>query len=85
MEVLARAMPKHESGDRVVVTRLMLKLMSTEQPNYIIGAAAKIHPTTLSQYARGQKEISSKHLIALCKLFECEPDELLGEQEVEIA
>lgn len=78
-------MSKARSGDRVVITKLMLKLLSVEQPNYIIGAAAHIHPTTLSHYARGRREISSRHLVALCKLFECEPDEILGEVEVEIA
>ena len=68
-----------------MVTRLMLKCMSVQQPNYQIAAAAGLHPTTLSQYSRGKKDISAKHLIALCRLFECEPDDLIGTIEVEIA
>lgn len=75
---------KHKSGDRVVITKLMLKLQTSSAPNYVIGAACHIHPTTLSRYARGQVDISSKHLIALCKLFECEPEEILGTITVEI-
>lgn len=76
---------EHKSGDRVVVTKLMLKLQTTSQPNYIVGASCGIHPTTLSYYARGIRPISAKHLIALCKLFQCEPDELIGSVTVEIA
>lgn len=75
----------HKSGEKVVITKLMLKLQTTSQPNYVIGAACGIHPTTLSFYARGIKPISAKHLIALCKLFECEADELVGNVTVEIA
>ncbi len=75
---------EHKSGDRVVITKLMLKLQTTSQANYVIGASCGIHPTTLSLYARGQKDISPKHLIALCKLFECEPEEILGDIVVEI-
>lgn len=77
-------MPKTRPGERVVITKLMLKLMRVEQPNYQIAAAAHIHPTTLSQYARGQKPISARHLIALCKLFACQPDDLIGDVEVEV-
>jgi hypothetical protein len=76
---------KPGSGERVIVTKLMLKLMSTDVPNYVVAAAAKIHPTTLSLYARGKKPISAAHLIALQRVFECEPDDLIGEIEVEIA
>lgn len=75
---------EHKSGDKVVITKLMLKLQTTSEPNYVVGASCGIHPTTLSQYARGNKDISPKHLIALCKLFQCEADEIIGNVEVEI-
>lgn len=72
-------------GDRVVVTKLQLKLQAQKQPNYIVGAACGIHPTTLSFYARGIKPISVKHVAALCELFECDPEDILGTIEVEVA
>jgi transcriptional regulator with XRE-family HTH domain len=68
----------------VTITRLMLKLQQIEQPNYQIAAAANIHPTTLSEYARGKKPISAKHLVSLCRLFSCEADEIIGNIEVEV-
>jgi DNA-binding Xre family transcriptional regulator len=73
------------SGTRMRITRLRYKLLSIEQPNYEIAAAAHIHPTVLSDYAQGKKDISVKHLRALCDLFECEPEEIMGTIEVEIA
>lgn len=77
-------MPVHKTGDRVVISKLMLKLQSISRPNYKIAAALDIHPTTLSLYARGKKDISAQHLIAMCKFFECEPEDILGNIEVEI-
>lgn len=77
-------MPAPKTGDRVVITKLMLKLQSISRPNYQIAAALAIHPTTLSLYARGKKDISASHLITMCKFFECEPEDLLGNIEVEI-
>jgi hypothetical protein len=72
-------------GDRVVVTKLQLKLQAQRQPAYVVGAACGIHPTTLSFYARGIKPITAKHLVALCQLFECESEDILGTIEVEVA
>lgn len=72
-------------GERVVITKLQLKLQAQSKPAYIVGAACGIHPTTLSFYARGIKAISAKHLVALCELFECEPEDILGTIEVEVA
>jgi hypothetical protein len=74
-------------GDRVVITKLQLKLQSQNEPAYVVGAACnpRIHPTTLSFYARGIKPISAKHVVALCQLFECEPEDILGTIEVEVA
>ena len=73
-----------EVGDRVFITKLMYKLLQCSEHNYIIAAAARINPYTLSRYARGHQPISAPHLIALCRLFECEPEELIGEMEVEL-
>lgn len=72
-------------GERVVITKLQLKLQAQNQPAYIVGAACGIHPTTLSFYARGIKPISAKHVVALCELFECEAEDILGTIEVEVA
>lgn len=75
---------RHDIGDVVTITKLRLKLSQISEPNYVIAAMAHIHPTQLSDYAQGKKPLSAKHLVALCQLFKCDPEEIIGEVEVEI-
>lgn len=62
----------------VRVTKLRVKVLSVPHPQYQIAALAGIHPTTLSHYIHGKKDIQPPHLIALCKLFDCESEEIMG-------
>lgn len=48
---------------------------------YEISGQAKIAYSTLRDYVDGKKPISHKHLINLCELFDCDPDELIGLNE----
>jgi transcriptional regulator with XRE-family HTH domain len=80
---LGRKQP--ERGSRIRVTRLLFKLQQIPEPNYVIAASMGIHPTTLSNYARGRKPISPKHLEQICRTFECEPEDVMGMIEVELA
>jgi transcriptional regulator with XRE-family HTH domain len=73
------------SGQLVTITRLRFKLLSISEPDYQVAAAAHIHPATLSKYAQGKQPMSAKHLQSLCELFKCQPDEIMGTMEVEIA
>jgi transcriptional regulator with XRE-family HTH domain len=67
------------------VTRLKLYMLSVDMPDYKIAAAANIAPSTISNYARGTKEISAKHLISLCEVFNVEPEMIMGWTEVVVA
>jgi transcriptional regulator with XRE-family HTH domain len=67
------------------VTRLKLYMLSLDMPDYKIAAAAGIAPSTISQYARGTREITAKHLISLCEVFDVEPDQIMGWTEVVVA
>ena len=60
------------------VTKLKLMLMRVPQPQYQVAALAGIHPSVMSMYSRGEKPIRDKHLITLCDLFRCEPEDILG-------
>lgn len=60
------------------MTKLRAKVLRVPQPQYQIAALAGIHPSTFSLYVTGQQAIKDKHLIALCNLFRCEPEEILG-------
>jgi hypothetical protein len=59
------------------LTKLKAKLLRLPQPQYQIAALAQIHPTTFSGYVNG-KPMLAKHLVALCDLFQCEPEEIMG-------
>lgn len=62
----------------VELTRLRVLILSDGRPAYQIAASAGIHPTTLSQYANGQKAFTQKNLAKLCKEFNCDEDDLIG-------
>lgn len=66
----------------VRVTKLRIKVLSVPQPQYQVAALAGIHPSTFSRYVKGLQPILDKHLIALCDLFGCEPEELIGWEDV---
>lgn len=61
------------------VTKLRVKVLSVPQPQYQIAAIAGIHPSTMSAYVKGDRDILDKHLVALCDLFDCEPEEIIGD------
>ncbi len=60
------------------LTKLKVKILSDPLPGYKIAAECGIHPTTMSGYAQGQKGFTQKHLLALCRYFECDSEELTG-------
>lgn len=62
----------------------MYRLNSIPEPNYVIAGVLGIAPYTLSQYARGKKPMRADHLVAICRLFQCEPDDVMGWITVEV-
>lgn len=66
----------------VRVTKLRIKVLATTHPQYQIAALAGIHPSTFSRYVKGLQPILDKHLIALCDLFNCEPEDIIGWEDV---
>ena len=61
-----------------MITRIRKLLITGELPAYKVAAEVGIHPSTLSQYALGRKEVLPHHLIKLCKYYNLNPDEILG-------
>jgi transcriptional regulator with XRE-family HTH domain len=68
--------------ESVRVTKLRIKVLATARPQYQVAALAGIHPSTFSRYVKGDAPILDKHLIALCDLFGCEPEDVMGWEEV---
>jgi DNA-binding Xre family transcriptional regulator len=65
------------------LTRLKIKLLEDDEPQYLIAARCGIHPSRLSMYALGQCRIPVKHVRALCKYFKCAQKDILGWDETE--
>jgi len=51
------------------------------RPNYQIAAQAALSPSRLSEYAWGRRPIPPHHLLRLCEVLKCSPDEIVGYAE----
>lgn len=65
------AIPNPDGSFTYRITKIKKVLLETDVKAYQIAAAAGIHPTTLSNYTLGRKDISQDHLISLCKVLDC--------------
>jgi len=65
------------------LTKLKIKLLESEVPQYQVAARCGMHPSQLSSYALGQTTIPIKHLRSLTKYFKCRQQDLQGWDEVE--
>ncbi len=63
------------------ITKLRVKLLASDLPDYQIAALAGIHPYTLSLYAQGKKSPKIEHLNSLAFVFSCPTDEILGYED----
>jgi transcriptional regulator with XRE-family HTH domain len=68
---------------QLTITKLKLKLLACDSPQYVVAAAAGIHPSRLSLYALGKRDPLLIHLYRLCKVFKCPVEDLLGTVVVE--
>jgi DNA-binding transcriptional regulator YdaS (Cro superfamily) len=64
-----------------VLTNLKVKLLMDDLPAYRIAAKIGIHPSQLSEYALGKREIPPKHLRKIARYFKVPQQEILGTSE----
>jgi hypothetical protein len=67
-----------DGSKTVTITKLRERLLMDGRPNYQIGGLCGIHHSRLSLYVQGKAGITPKHLHALCKVLDCQPDDILG-------
>ena len=68
-------------SEGLVLSKLKLKCMEQGGPQYMIAALAGLSPSRLSEYVLLQKEIPGHHLVALCRVLGCEPEDIMGVAE----
>ena len=67
------------------LTKLKILLLEADESQYRIAVHCGMHPSVLSQYALGQKQMSIKHMRALAKYFRCTQQDLHGYEVIEWA
>lgn len=66
----------------MAVTKLRLALLKCGAPQYMIAARAGMPPSRVSEYALGHKPIPTHHLLALARVLQRNPADLVGEADV---
>ena len=67
-----------------MISKLRLKLLEVGGPQYMIAARAGMAPSRLSEYVLLQKDIPFHHLVSLCRVLNCEPDDITGPTELDL-
>lgn len=71
---------------RLLTTKLQARLLWAEnRPNYMIAAKIGVAPSRLSEYGLGKRPIPPHHLIALCEVLRCSPDDILGPADEDVS
>lgn len=69
---------RDELDDSIPFTKLRLRILETGGPAYMVAAHCGFSPSRMSEYVLGRRAIPPKHLIALCKVLRCEPEDVTG-------
>lgn len=68
-----------------MISRLRQRILEVGEPQYMVAARAGMSPSRLSEYCLMQRDIPTKHLVALCEVLECEPESLVGRADIRVA
>jgi DNA-binding Xre family transcriptional regulator len=78
---LGQAIPIIATRGRPSALRQMIARSGA--PMYHVAGLSGIDPSTMSKYANRRMPIRHHHMLSLCTLFECEPEDLLDEYDEE--
>jgi hypothetical protein len=62
----------------IIITRIRSLLLHDERPQYEVAALMGIHPSTLSQYGLGRKEVLPHHLVLMSRFWRLDAEHILG-------
>ena len=60
------------------ITKLKVKLLESDLPQYQIAARMGMHPSTLSAYSLGKINLRGADLRRICRYFKCKQTDILG-------
>lgn len=61
-----------------LISKLRIHVLEANEPAYMVAARAGFSPSRLSEYMLGRRDIPTHHVIALCEVLNCLPDEIIG-------
>lgn len=64
-----------------MISRLQKRLIADGRQFKDIAVAAGFKQPRLSDYVHGRRVMPMQHLISLCEVLHCNPDDLIGEDE----
>jgi transcriptional regulator with XRE-family HTH domain len=76
--VSGNVIPNDDGSLTIRITKLRKAILETKKPQYVIAASSGIHPSTLSKYVLGQKDVKVDHLAALSQTLNLPPETLIG-------
>lgn len=60
------------------ITKLRLRILETGGPAYMVAARAGFSASRMSEYVLGRKQIPPKHVVPLCEVLRCDPEDIVG-------
>lgn len=66
------------------ISKLRMKILDEGGPQYMIAARAGISPSRLSEYVLMQRRIPPHHLVALCRVLKCNPEDIIGLAPIDV-
>lgn len=77
----ARSVPHSPASS--VITRLHKRIIELDVPANVIAEKAGIKQTRLSEYRHSRRKMPMGHVMVLCEVLACEPEEIMGTVEVD--
>lgn len=72
-------------GGIVAVTKIRIRMLEDGRPQYVIAADLGVSPARLSEYALGRRPIPPQRIFELMRLWNCNPDDILGYEDVSLS
>lgn len=65
------------------ITRLHKRIIELDVPANVIAEKAGIKQTRLSEYRHNKRKMPMGHVMVLCEVLGCNPEEIMGDVEVD--
>lgn len=79
---MATVSPLSDDPYQERVTRISLRVIEDGRPQYKIAAELGVPAPRLSEYCLGKRPIPMRKIYRFCEVFQCDPTDLIGYEDV---